>query len=154
MSGLPKEVPLLQSQLNKPQTTATNASRGPTYNDAFAQFLQTKTKQPEGKPATTPVASKLNSHLKKEAHQTSVIQHAAKGQVNLQQQQNLTVDQNQRVKTERLPQNQVYAIQENTIVTQDGEQQKLYYTILDSTSNNSYGQNLGKQCYGQQQQSF
>ncbi|KAG5673222.1 hypothetical protein PVAND_003286 [Polypedilum vanderplanki] len=159
MSGLPKEVPLLQTPPVKAQSQV-NASRGPTYNDAFAQFLQNsnKVKQPEPvvkSPAAAPKVNNNNNNVKKEPvkQQTSVIQHT-KG--NYQPQQNYVVDQNQKVKTERIPQSQVYAIQENTIVTQDGEQQKLYYTILDSTATNNhnagYGHNFNKQYYGHQQQ--
>lgn len=164
MSGVPKEVPFLQATTAKPQSAAQNATRGPTYSDAFAQFLQSSKSKPEAaKVVPVPAAPKAP---KKEApaQKTSVIQHTAKAVPNTlaqpqqqpQRQADLVVDQNQRVKTEKLPQNAqnpVYAIQENTIVTQDGEQQKLYYTILDSSSTNgAFAQTFNKQYYGQQQQ--
>lgn len=172
MSGLPKEVPsLLQSQAN-PSTKTSNAPKGPSYSDAFAAFLQSAKKAPEPeKPKSIPSVKQQqpsNQVVKKEttpSQPASVIQHTAKvankqKNQNSMQQQNVVLDQNQRVRTEKIPQStqsQVYAIQENTIVTQSGEQQKLYYTILDSNSskNAGYQQNIVKQQYvGQQQQSF
>lgn len=198
MSGKPADIPLPQPK--KPSIPQVNASRGPSYSDAFAEFLQASTK-----PKTNESVEKTNINaVKKEISKpTSVIQHASKParapknqqknntnnnsmnenelaleqqlllhqqqmqmqqyQMQLQQQQqnmnsnNYIVDQNQRVKTERIPQNlqsQIYAVQENTVVAQNGEQQKLYYTILDSnapTINDSWRLN-GQQYYGQQQQ--
>lgn len=183
------DVPLPQPKV--PTNPPVNASRGPSYNDAFAQFLQSNNKP------KTPDNVKNNVAKKEPVVQhTSVIQQAPAKPVSpkmtknqqknnldmileqqlLQQQQmqqyqqyqmqqqsinNYVVDQNQRVKTERIPQNlqnQGYAVQENTVLAQDGEQQKLYYTILDSnapTLNDMWRMGNGQQqYYGQQQQSF
>lgn len=204
VSGKPIDIPL--PPVKKPTAPQVNASRGPSYSDAFAEFLQASNK-PKGTEAPK------NIQKKEPVQQTSVIQRAAKAprppkiqqktdvsnvninninneinmalqqqlllhqqqqqqqqqllqqqyQFQIQQQQNnlnmssYVVDQNQRVKTERIPQNlqsNAYAVQENTVVAQDGEQQKLYYTILDSSApaiNDSWRTN-GQQYYGQQQQ--
>ena len=158
MSGKPVDVPLPQPKI--PTTPPVNASRGPSYNDAFAQFLQSSTKPKAPETVKSNVAKK-----EPVVQHTSVIQQAPTKPVptksqqknnldmileqqllqqqqtqqyqpyQMQQQNNYVVDQNQRVKTERIPQNlqnPAYSVQENTVLAQDGEQQKLYYTILDT----------------------
>lgn len=187
-TGKPIEVPLPQ-QKKQPTTPQVNASRGPTYSDAFAQFLQSSSKpkanevvkkgerlpirkepQPKSVKQNKPPAQRspknpqknvpnesnnlANLHQQMLIHQQQQLQQQSSANVN-----NYVVDQNQRVKTERIPQNlqsQMYAVQENTVVAQNGEQQKLYYTILDSsapTLNDTWKMN-GQQYYGQQQHTF
>lgn len=186
MSGKPVDIPLPQPKV--PTNPPVNASRGPSYNDAFAQFLQSSTKPKTPENVKTNLAKKepviQHTSVIQQAPITAVSQKMTKNQqknnldmileqqllqqqqmqqyqqYQMQQQTNYVVDQNQRVKTERIPQNfqnQGYAVQENTVLAQDGEQQKLYYTILDSnapTLNDVWRMGNGQQYYGQQQQSF
>ena len=183
MSGKPVDIPLPQPKI--PTTPQVNASRGPSYNDAFAQFLQSSSKPKPNEivknnvtkkePAahymsviqqapTKPVSPKIPKNQQKTnldmILEQQLLQQQQYQQYQMQQQNNYVVDQNQRVKTERIPQNlqnQAYAVQENTVLAQDGEQQKLYYTILDSnapTLNDVWRMGNGQQYYGQQQQSF
>ncbi|CAG9809290.1 unnamed protein product [Chironomus riparius] len=183
MSGKPVDVPLPQPKI--PTTPPVNASRGPSYNDAFAQFLQSsnKPKAPETvkvnvakkepvvqhtsviqQAPTKPVSPKVTKIQQKNnldmILEQQLLQQQQYQQYQMQQQTNYVVDQNQRVKTERIPQNlqnPAYSVQENTVLAQDGEQQKLYYTILDSnapTLNDAWRMGNGSQYYGQQQQTF
>lgn len=171
MTGKPSEVPLPKP---KPATSTTPVQKGPSYNDAFAQFLQQANKsnpkpvpkaappapaQPESQPVSViQETPKSNRGRKKKSEVTPDVTNQPAQWISQQQavqnQSNL-ISQNQRVTTERIPQNQPYAIQENTVLTQDGKHQKLYYTILNSPNN---GQNLQQQMkmnpqygmYGQQ----
>lgn len=168
MSAKPKEIPFLPAP-PKPSPSPVINNRGPSYNDAFAQFLQNAKTKPETTKTTSAAPKPLppDPPATIKAQQTSVIQTAPKAprkrvqpqlQTPIQQGQleNFENNQNQRVKTEKIPQ-AVYAIQENTVV-QDGKQQKLYYTILNSPSspssnNSTYPQlNVNGQYYGHQQQ--
>lgn len=185
MSGKPSELPIPQPKSATPSFSA--APKGPSYNDAFAQFLQQASKAPisPAKPNRAPspqtiVQPKEAPQPQEKSQQLSVIQatppksnRGRKKKSDLQQQQpnhtvinsqtnqsNLLQD-NQRVKTERIPQaQQMYAIQENTVLTQDGKPQKLYYTILNPPSTNNYNHQQQQQVkvnsqyalYGQQQQ--
>lgn len=180
MTGKPGEVPI-----PKPKSAigvTPPVQKGPSYNDAFAQFLQQANKTPKPRPlpqAPPPAQTELpvsaiqetpksNRGRKKkevipETRNNPPVQVTTNHQQQLQSQQQQPVQnqsnvisQNQRVKTERIPQSQpMYAIQENTVLTQDGKQQKLYYTILNTPNT---GPNIHQQLkmnpqyglYGQQ----
>lgn len=183
MSGKPSEVALLQPKPTpSTPTTSSSVSKGPSYNDAFAQFLQqatTKapapkntqkssqnTKQPESEVQTPTKSNRGRKKKQPEVVQNQEVQQWTTETNQMLQQplsnQQEVIAQNPRVKTERIPQStqQMYAIQENTVLTTDGKQQKLYYTILNpptTTSNNCNTQQPNKMSgqytmYGQQQQ--
>lgn len=160
MTGKPADLPTLQIQPQKPLPTQQNVSQGPSYNDAFAQFLQ-NSKPKEDKKPSQPIYTAVNTPVKKEA-KTPARRNTKKAIQNppqVQQQESYQV--NQQVPSQNTQ--QMYAIQETAVTTQDGQQQKMYYTILDSQqpaiANPTFDQhykmaNQQQQFYGQQQQSF
>jgi hypothetical protein len=189
-SAKPVDVPLPPKPQVKPTTPIINASQGPSYNDAFAQFLKQSSKPAPAAPKTsdnlknimrastadgavTP-AKPPSNRGRKRIHpilQPQQQQQWTNLQLQMQQQQPQMHQQHhqqhqyqneltQKVKTEKIQQGNSlanYTIQENTVVNQDGQQQKMYYTVLDSTPNQnfSYPQHFNKisgQYYGQQQQ--
>lgn len=183
VTGKPSEIPI--APLKPAVSVAAPVQRGPSYNDAFAQFLQQSNKAPKPKPipqASPPQTESQPASVIKETPKSNrgrkkkeVIPEVQSNQpapsnnqtqnqqqqIQYQQQQPIqnqsnVIAQNQRVKTERIPQSQpMYAIQENTVLTQDGKQQKLYYTILNTPNS---GPNIQQQLkmnpqyglYGQQ----
>jgi hypothetical protein len=181
MSGKPSELPLPQQ---KPAATSFSAApKGPSYNDAFAQFLQQTNKPPISPTKNSKPPPQANTQPKElpsqqPSQQVSVIQQTPpksnRGRkkksetlpyqitTHPQPNQSSLPQDNQRVKTERIPQTtqQMYAIQENTVLTQDGKSQKLYYTILNTPPTNNYNLNQQQQVkmnsqytlYRQQQQ--
>lgn len=176
MTGKPGEVPIPQPK--SAGAIGAPIQKGPSYNDAFAQFLQqaNKTPKPKPPPQTQPESQpvsviqetpKSNRGRRKKQDTTSEVQTIQTQQPKIQaivqpqdqpqiiQNQSNIVAQNQKVKTERIPQSQPYAIQENTVLTQDGKQQKLYYTILNTPNTGSNFQqqikmNANYGLYGQQ----
>lgn len=172
LSGKPSELPIPQVKQNS-ITNAPSAPKGPGYIDAFAQFIQQSNVQQQKVMSSSNVKKPPAAALPTQnPQQVSPLQQKSnRGRKkkelleqqpnNLQQkinvpQNNLTT-QNQKVKIERIPQasSQIYAIQENTVVTQDGKPQKLYYTILNTPSNYNASQQTLKlngqyAVYGQQ----
>lgn len=167
MSGKPSELPLPQQ---KPAASSFSAApKGPSYNDAFAQFLQQVNKTPSSTPAkpnktppqataqpkespppSTPTPQEPNQQTsaiqqttppkaKRGRKKKSEVQLPFQSVINSQPNKSNLQQDNQRVKIERIPQTQqMYAIQENTVLTQDGKSQKLYYTILNPPTTNTY----------------
>lgn len=159
MSAKPSDLPSIRTQPLKPQPPPTNATTGPSYNDAFAQFLQGHTRVPVSTTTAslpTPVAAatpqinptkvsakvfvqaaptKLPPQLQKSAEpKVTVVQQKQEEWTNQVLKQSQQKPLQQRVTTERIQpyvsgQTPVYAVQQN--ISNDNAPQ-VYYTIRNA----------------------
>lgn len=159
MSAKPSDLPSIRTQPLKPQPPPTNATIGPSYNDAFAQFLQGHTRVPVSTTTAslpTPVAAatpqinptkvsakvfvqaaptKLPPQLQKSAEpKVTVVQQKQEEWTNQVLKQSQQKPLQQRVTTERIQpyvsgQTPVYAVQQN--ISNDNAPQ-VYYTIRNA----------------------